>query len=91
MTEIVIILAVLRGGVSQDLLNRLLDAGFHVTELSSMGGFFRRKNTTLITGAPIGKLEEALNIVREACANEPESDEHRATLFVLDTEQFLSL
>jgi uncharacterized protein YaaQ len=80
-------LIVLRGADRDRLVKRLHDADFHVIEFASMGGFLRRKNTTLLIGLPADRVETALAIVRETCPTPPGADEHRATIFVMNTSE----
>jgi len=84
-----VILLIVRGDCADRLVQRLLDAQFRVTEFASMGGFLRQKSMTMIIGVKPERVEEALSLVREACASAPGSSEHNATLFVLEAEQFV--
>jgi uncharacterized protein YaaQ len=86
-----LILVVLRGGDREKLIHRLLDADYRVTEFSSMGGFLRRKNTTLMIGVPPEQTEQALALIRETCPTPPNADEHSATIFVIHAGQFISI
>jgi uncharacterized protein YaaQ len=69
------------------LVHRLNDAQFRVTEFASIGGFLRRKNTTLLIGLADERVEEALTIIREVCPTASGADEHSATVFVLGAPQ----
>lgn len=82
-----LIIVVLRGGGCDRLVHQLLDAGYGVTEFSSMGGFFRRKSTTLLIGLPAEKVDAALATIRDLCPTPPGADEHSATVFVLSTSR----
>jgi uncharacterized protein YaaQ len=86
-----LLLVILKGADRDTLLHRLLDAEFRVTEFASVGGFLRRKSTTLVIGVAKGRVEEALAIIRETCPTPPDADEHRATIFVLNTRQFIAV
>jgi len=86
-----LILVVLRRRDKDKLIHRLLDAGYRVTEFSSMGGFLRRKSTTLLIGVPPEQTEYALSLIRETCPSPPEADQHSATIFVLHAKQFISI
>jgi uncharacterized protein YaaQ len=86
-----LLLAVIRGDQRSGLVRHLNDAGFHVTEFSSTGGFFRRNNVTLMIGAPEDDIPNALDIIRNACATPEGADEHLATIFVLNAGQFIPL
>ncbi len=84
-----LILVIMRGGSCEKLLHKLHDAGFRVTEVSSMGTFLRRRNTTLLIGLPAEQVDDALEMIRAGCAEPAGPDEHNATIFVLDAEQFV--
>ncbi|MBN2303603.1 MAG: cyclic-di-AMP receptor [Anaerolineae bacterium] len=86
-----LVLVVMHGTGCDVLTNQLIDAGHRVTTFSSIGGFFRRKQTTLLIGVDANRVESALDIVRAACPTPPGSDEHYATIFVLKAGQFLPL
>lgn len=86
-----LLLAVVRGDHRTALVRRLNDAGFHVTEFSSTGGFFRRNNVTLMVGAPEDDIPNALGIIRTTCVTPEGADEHAATIFVLNAGQFIPL
>jgi uncharacterized protein YaaQ len=88
-TAMKLILVILKGADRDALLHPLLDAQFRVTEFASIGGFFRRHSTTLVIGVDETRVEEAVKIIRETCPTPPDADEHRATVFVLNTRQFL--
>lgn len=86
-----LLVVVLRGDCHQGLLQKLLDAEFHVTEFSSTGGFLRRNSTTLVIGVAQERVEDALRIIRTQCPTPSDSDEHAATIFVLKARQFVAL
>ena len=74
-----------------ELLRHLLDAGFRVTQFSSLGGFLRRRSATLLVGVEEGRLDEALAIIRQTCPTPPGADEHSATLFVLNAGRLVTI
>jgi uncharacterized protein YaaQ len=82
-----LVLIILRGADRDKLVRRLHDADFRVIEFASMGGFLRRKNTTLLVGLPADRVEPALAIIRETCPTPPDADEHSATVFVMNIAQ----
>ncbi|RPI92586.1 MAG: hypothetical protein EHM39_13490 [Chloroflexi bacterium] len=83
-----LILVLLRGN-SDRLVHQLNDAGFRVTEFSSIGGFLRHKYTTLVIGVRQERVEPALELIRKACPTPPDAEEHNATIFVLNAGQFV--
>ncbi len=86
-----LVIVVVRNGDHDALLRRLLDAGFRVTEFSSLGGFLRHKSATLLAGVPAEQLDEALALIHETCPTPPGADEHRATVFVLNADQLITI
>jgi uncharacterized protein YaaQ len=85
-----LIIVVVRKG-HDALLHNLLDAGFRVTEFSSLGGFLRRRSDTLLVGVDAERLDEALQIIRQTCPTPPGADEHSATLFVLNAGRVVTI
>ena len=86
-----LILVILHGTDSRALMDALLAEDLRVTHLSSMGGFFRRKSTTLLIGLPEEKTEQTLALVRQHCPTEQDADEHSATIFVLKAGAFVAI
>lgn len=86
-----LILVIVRGSDRDTLLQALLEAQFRVTEIASMGGFFRRQSTTLLVGAADDQVEPALTLIRDRCPTPPDADEHRATIFVLQAASFITI
>jgi uncharacterized protein YaaQ len=81
------ILAILRD-VDSDAVTRALTAGkFRVTRIASTGGLLRRGVTTLLVGVDDGKVEAAIQVLKENCSPAPEG-EKRATVFVIPVERF---
>ncbi|MEW6579444.1 MAG: cyclic-di-AMP receptor [Chloroflexota bacterium] len=86
-----LVIVVVRSGDHDALLRHLLDAGFRVTQFSSLGGFLRRKSATLLVGVPAEQLDDALAVIRQTCPTPPDADEHRATIFVLNAGQLVAI
>lgn len=83
-----VILAIVSSENADSVTNTLVAHQYLVTRISSMGGFLRRGNVTLIVGVDEGSLESVLEVIRLAADSEPRPDEHRVTLFVLKAAQF---
>lgn len=86
-----LVIVVVRSGDHDALLRHLLDAGFRVTQFSSLGVFLRRKSATLLVGVPAEQLDDALAVIRQTCPTPPDADEHRATIFVLNAGQLVAI
>jgi uncharacterized protein YaaQ len=86
-----IILSIARVDVVEAVSRALLEHNYHVTHISSTGGFLRRGNTTLVSGVTEDQVEGALHVIREVCRAAPQEKAHRATIFVLDASQFFQI
>jgi uncharacterized protein YaaQ len=86
-----LIVAILRDDDSEPVSQALITEGFRVTRIASTGGFLRRGSTTMMIGVDDGKVDEAVDIVRENCALTVEPGLKRATLFVLNVDRFTQL
>ena len=60
-----LILAIIQDEDAHEVITALNEAKFQVTRLNTKGGFLRAGNTTLMTGVPAEKVEEALKIIEE--------------------------
>ena len=59
-----LIMAVLNGDDYEDTIHDLTQNGFFVTVLNSSGGFFRKKNVTIMIGTDESKCAEVLEILK---------------------------
>ena len=82
-----LILAVVRDIDTESVINTLLPRGYQVTRLASTGGFLRRGSTTLMIGVESGSEEQVIKLIKDA-VGEPEPEQHRITIFVLDAIDF---
>ncbi len=83
-----LILAIVGQADAESVANALVAHQYPVTRLSSTGGFLRRGQVTLLVGVEADHLPNALDVIRFACHSEPVADQHRATLFVVNTDAF---
>lgn len=84
-----LILAIIFNTDAVDPLSQaLLDGGYSVTKISSVGGFLRRQNTTFVIGVEDERLDGAMSIIREVCGPYSLPEGHAATIFVLDVAEF---
>ena len=86
-----IILAIVRADIVEAVSRALIQHNYHVTHISSTGGFLRRGNSTLVSGVAEHQVEGALRVIREVCQAAPEEKAHRAIIFVLDASQFFQI
>jgi len=83
-----LILAILRDDDCDSVNAGLIHAGFRVTHFASTGGFLKRGSTTLMIGVDDEKVNEAIEVVNDNCSLLIEPGLKRATLFVINIEQF---
>jgi uncharacterized protein YaaQ len=83
-----LVIAILRDADGEEVLKALLDANFRVTQIASTGGFMRRGNSTLLIGVEKGRVETAVQLIREHSAPAIDPGLKRATVFVLKVDQF---
>ena len=83
-----LIIAILRDADGEEVLQALLNADFRVTRIASTGGFLRRGNSTLLIGVHKDHVKTAVQIIREHSAPAIDPGLKRATVFVLEVDQF---
>ncbi len=84
-----LIIAILRDVDNDPVSRALTSANFRVTMIASTGGFWRRGNTTLFIGLEDPQVQEALDIIRQNLTPATEPGTTRATIFVLNVNQFI--
>lgn len=62
-----LILAIVQASDEPDTVAELTKTGFFVTKLSTVGGFLKTKNITLLIGTDDEKVEDAIAIIKK-CA-----------------------
>lgn len=82
------ILCILQISDRDEVANALNDAGFPVTILPTTGAYFRRGNATMIAGVDDDKVETAMQIIRDTVREPDDPGQKRATLFVMNVDQF---
>jgi uncharacterized protein YaaQ len=82
------IICILQTSDRDDVANALNKAGHQVTILPSTGAYFRRGNATMIAGVEDEKVESALQIIRDTVRDPDDPGQKRATLFVMNVDQY---
>ncbi len=85
-----LLIAIIRARDTDAVLTALVEADFGVTHIASTGGFLRRGNATLLIGTEEDRVDRAIEVIRDA-ASPPEDNQRRATVFVLNMEEFEKL
>ena len=86
-----LILAILSDQDTEPVSQALTGSEFRVTRIASTGGLFRRGSTTLLVGVEDEKVDQAIGILRQSLATPVEAGAKRATLFVVNVENFTQL
>lgn len=85
-----LLLTIVHAQDTEAVLDRLIENDFRVTHIASTGGFLRKGNSTLLIGTDESRVEQALEVLRMA-TSPAEEGERRATVFVLNVDQFSAL
>ena len=59
-----LVLAIINSDDANAVSNALTDNGFHVTKLSTTGGFLKVGNATFITGVDDDKVDDVIKIIK---------------------------
>jgi len=86
-----VILAVARDDVAEIVSDALVENDYHVTRVSSSGGFLRRGSTTLVCGVEDDQVEGVLQVIRATCEAGPDCGVYCTTIFVLDSQQMIQI
>lgn len=92
-----LIVTILQDQDANKVVEALVAHGFPgPTRISTVGGFLRRGNATLLLGTEDERVEQAAEVIREAVeASMPVSaqgeDPRRATIFLLDAARFIRI
>ncbi len=102
-----LIVAIVNSRDCNNVINDLTEHDFHITQLSTTGGFLRAGNKTLLIGVEDERVDAAIEIIRKRSHQRKQliatTDAHvavshpmeiivgGATVFVLDVDQFEKL
>jgi uncharacterized protein YaaQ len=75
----------------EKITHGLTGEDYRVTCIASTGGFFRRGNTTLLIGLEEERISRALEIIKDNSADPIAPATKKATIFVLNINQYVRL
>ena len=76
----------------KDPVTKALNAeNFRVTIFPSTGAFFRRGNATMMIGVEDDKVDHVIQTIKANASEPDEPNLKRATLFVIDVEQYAQI
>lgn len=62
-----LIIAIVQDEDAQKVTSTLMNDGYSITKLATTGGFLRAGNTTFLIGVDEDRLENALELIENAC------------------------
>lgn len=86
-----LIIAIIKDEDNDNVSRALTKENFRVTFIASTGGFLRSGRSTLLIGVDDDQVATALDVIRKSCKRPNQTDEKRATIFVLNVDQFTQL
>jgi len=82
-----LMIVIVRDTDGENVIRELVNNSYRVTRMASTGGFLRRGNITLMIGVEAVKVDAVIELLRQA-TRPPDSEQHRATVFVVDMPFF---
>lgn len=86
-------MAIVSDADATKVIEAFVAAGFPgPTRINTVGGFLRKGNATLLLGTDDDRVEAAIDVIRSAAedrAPSEDSNQKRATIFVLNTSRFI--
>ena len=86
-----LIIAILRDDANERVSARLTAEDFSLPQIASTGGFLRSGRSTLLIGVEGERVPRALEILHENCTAARSPQEKKATVFVLNVDEFTQL
>lgn len=81
----IMMIAIIQSRDSENTITALKENGFYVTVLSTMGGFLKQKNTTLLIGTHSSSCEQVKSILKEKAGKRKEPD-YTSCLYTVPSE-----
>ena len=86
-----LIIAIIRDDDNERVSAKLTAEDYRVTQIASTGGFLRSGRSTLLIGVEGERVPRALEVLRENCCADRGPQEKKATVFVLNVDEFTQL
>jgi len=84
-----LIIAIVRDIDNDPVSHGITSAGLRVTQVASTGGFLRRGNSTLLIGLEDEQVDPVIAIIRKNCSPASDAETRRASIFVLNVNQYI--
>ena len=85
------IVCIVQDSDKDELLTALSQANYQATLLPSTGAYFRRGNATIMIGVEDDQVEPAIQVIRDTLGGPDLSGVKRATVFVMNVDQFIKV
>lgn len=82
------IICILQDNDKDQVTKALNEEGFRVTVLPSTGAFLRRGNSTMLIGVEKEKVDDAVQVIKSSVSEQEDPNLKRATLFVIDVDNY---
>ena len=86
-----LVIAIVKDSDAMDVSDALVENNFRVTRVASTGGFLRRGRVTLLIGVDEAEMDKVFALIENACRAPDQPGEHKATIFVIPSEDFVQL
>ena len=84
-----LIIAILADTAAEPVSAALTKAGLRVTHVASTGGLLRRGQTTMLIGLENEQVDQAVQLIHDACPPTEDADQKQATIFVVNVQDFV--
>lgn len=86
-----LIIAIINDADSEKVTHALTAEDYRVTFIASTGGFLRRGHSTFLIGLEDEKVTNAIDIIKAHTTEPDDPEKKRATIFVLNVNQFIQI
>lgn len=90
-----LVLTIVQSEDAEPVTRALINASYRVTRMNTAGGFFRKRNVTLLVGCEEAQIDDVLRLIKENCRQRSEANPVEAgmpmfgaTVFVLEATRF---
>lgn len=90
-----LVLTIVTSEDAEPVTRALINDNYRVTRMNTAGGFFRKRNVTLLVGCEEQQIDDVLRLIKENCRQRTQANPveagmpmYGATVFVLEADQF---
>jgi uncharacterized protein YaaQ len=86
-----LIITIISDSDNDQVSQALIGSEFRVTRIASTGGVFHKGSSTLMIGVRDERVDEAIEVIRTSTSPTNDPMVKRATIFVIDVENFVQI